>query len=154
MSARTVTVRVNGVVRTEESEHHTTLAEHLRTALRLTGTHIGCGSGDCGACVVLLDGEPVCSCLVLAVQADGREVTTVEGLAGGGGLTREQRALIEEHGLQCGFCTPGLLVRMAHAAGRGDGEEGVLAGHLCRCTGYAGIRAAVRRSAGDAGAGR
>lgn len=148
MSIRTITMRVNGAVRTEEAEHHTTLAEHLRSALRLTGTHIGCGTGDCGACVVLLDGEPVCSCLVLAVQADGRDVSTVEAVAGSDDLTRAQRALIEEHGLQCGFCTPGLLVRMAHAARHGGGEEDVLAGHLCRCTGYGGIRAAWRRTTG------
>ncbi|MCX4966989.1 2Fe-2S iron-sulfur cluster-binding protein [Streptomyces sp. NBC_00654] len=152
MSVRTITVRVNGAVRTGDAEHHITLAEHLRTTLRLTGTHVGCGTGDCGACVVLLDGEPVCSCLMLAVQADGREVGTVEGIADGGSLTREQRALVEEHGLQCGFCTPGLLVRIAHAAGR-DGEEHVLAGHLCRCTGYDGIRAALR-TAGGPGDGR
>ncbi|MEU8570971.1 2Fe-2S iron-sulfur cluster-binding protein [Streptomyces pathocidini] len=154
MSTRTVTARVNGVLHTEETRHHTTLAEHLRTALRLTGTHVGCGTGDCGACVVLLDGEPVCSCLVLAVQADGREVTTVEGIAGGGDLTPAQRALIEEHGLQCGFCTPGLLVRMAHAADHGGAEEDVLAGHLCRCTGYGGIRAALRRTIGGPGTDR
>lgn len=106
MSVQTITVRVNGTAHTEAAWHHTTLAEHLRSTLQLTGTHIGCGTGDCGACVVLLDGEPVCSCLVLAVQADGQEVTTVEGIAGSGELTPPQRALIEEHGLQCGFCTP------------------------------------------------
>ncbi|UCM87862.1 (2Fe-2S)-binding protein [Streptomyces marincola] len=154
MNVRTITIRVNGVARTGATEHRTTLAEHLRTELRLTGTHIGCGTGDCGACVVLLDGEPVCSCLLLAVQADGREVTTVEGLAKQGELAPEQRALVEEHGLQCGFCVPGLLVRMAHAAARGRGEADVLAGHLCRCTGYEGIRAAVRRVTGDRGADR
>jgi aerobic-type carbon monoxide dehydrogenase small subunit (CoxS/CutS family) len=154
MSTRTITVRVNGTERTADAQQHATLAEHLRGALRLTGTHIGCGTGDCGSCVVLLDGEPVCSCLLLAVQADGRDVGTVEGIAGGGDLTPAQRALVEEHGLQCGFCTPGLLVRMAHAAARGGGEQDVLAGHLCRCTGYDAIRAAVRRTTGDPGAGR
>ncbi|MFD8462856.1 (2Fe-2S)-binding protein [Streptomyces antimycoticus] len=115
---------------------------------------VGCGTGDCGACVVLLDGDPVCSCLVLAVQADGREVSTVEGVAASGDLTRAQRALIEEHGLQCGFCTPGLVVPMAHAADHGGSEEDVLAGHLCRCTGYGGIRAALRGISGDSGTDR
>ncbi|MFF4407438.1 (2Fe-2S)-binding protein [Streptoverticillium reticulum] len=153
MNVRTIKIQVNGTARTEDVACHTTLAEHLRTALRLTGTHVGCGTGDCGACVVLLDGEPVCSCLVLAAQADGREVTTVEGIAGHGDLTRVQRALVEEHGLQCGFCTPGLLVRMAHAVDHG-GEADVLAGHLCRCTGYDGMRAAVRKTAGGLGADR
>ncbi|MFI2264435.1 (2Fe-2S)-binding protein [Streptomyces tubercidicus] len=154
MSVQTITVRVNGTAHTEAAWHHTTLAEHLRSTLQLTGTHIGCGTGDCGACVVLLDGEPVCSCLVLAVQADGQEVTTVEGIAGSGELTPPQRALIEEHGLQCGFCTPGLLVRMAHAADHGGDEADILAGHLCRCTGYGGIRAALRRTTKGPGADR
>nr|AKG47573.1 SpsE [Streptomyces sparsogenes] len=154
MSVRTITIRVNGIARTEDAWHHTTLAEHLRTALGLTGTHVGCGTGDCGACVVLLDGEPVCSCLVLAVQADGRDVGTVEGVAGGGDLARVQRALVEEHGLQCGFCTPGLVVRMAHAAGSGGSDADVPAGHLCRCTGYDGIRAALRGISGGSGGGR
>ncbi|MEU9791248.1 2Fe-2S iron-sulfur cluster-binding protein [Streptomyces sparsogenes] len=153
MNIRTITIRVNGLPRTEDAWPHTTLAEHLRTALRLTGTHVGCGTGDCGACVVLLDGDPVCSCLVLAVQADGREVGTVEGVADSGDLAGVQRALVEEHGLQCGFCTPGLVVRMAHAAGGGS-EADVLAGHLCRCTGYDGIRAALRGISGGPGSGR
>ncbi|MGW1835075.1 (2Fe-2S)-binding protein [Streptomyces sp. NPDC002067] len=149
MNVRRITMGVNGTVRTADAPHHTTLADHLRTALRLTGTHVGCGTGDCGACVVLLDGEPVCSCLVLAVQADGREVDTVEGVADGDRPARAQRALVEEHGLQCGFCTPGLLVRMAHAARHGGGERDVLAGHLCRCTGYEGIRTAWRKAAAE-----
>ncbi|MFE7133383.1 (2Fe-2S)-binding protein [Streptomyces sp. NPDC057638] len=148
MNTRSVTMTVNGVTHTQNTEPRTTLADHLRTALRLTGTHIGCGTGDCGACVILLDGEPVCSCLLLAVQADGHDITTVEGVADGPDLTPAQHALIHKHGLQCGFCTPGLVVRLAHAAAHGTPGEHVLAGHLCRCTGYGGIRAAVRMITG------
>ncbi|WP_308258437.1 (2Fe-2S)-binding protein [Saccharothrix obliqua] len=136
---------MNGTARTARAEPRTSLGEHLRTALGLTGTHLGCEQGDCGACAVLLDGEPVCSCLVLAVQADGCRVETVESLARGDDLGPAQRALLEEHGLQCGFCTPGLLMRMTHARRTGAPASDVLGGHLCRCTGYGGLRAAVER---------
>jgi carbon-monoxide dehydrogenase small subunit len=130
-------------------EARTTLADFLREDLDLTGTHIGCGHGVCGACTVLLDGQSVRSCLVLAVQADGHEVMTVEGLAGDDGeLHAAQRAFSDEHGLQCGFCTPGLLMTTAEIVAEGvDLSRGEIreriSGHLCRCTGYQNIVTAV-----------
>jgi carbon-monoxide dehydrogenase small subunit len=129
------------------------LSDYLRHDLGLTGTHVGCEHGVCGCCTVLLDGTPVRSCLLLAVQADGHEVTTVEGLApDGASLHPVQRAFHECHGLQCGFCTPGFLMAviglLAANPSPSDDEitEGI-AGNLCRCTGYASIRRAVRRAA-------
>ena len=123
------------------------LADLLRDELRLTGTHLGCEHGVCGACTVLVDGRPVRSCLMLAVQADGSEVTTVEGITPEDGLSPMQQAFKDHHGLQCGFCTPGFLVTLAgvEPADHPD-EESVrelLAGNLCRCTGYEGIVDAV-----------
>lgn len=144
---RTVTLTVNGAARSAPAEDRTLLSDFLRHTLRLTGTHVGCEEGVCGACTVLLDGEPVRSCLLLAVQAHGRTVETVEGLADDGRLNALQRTLKETHGLQCGFCTPGVLMSLTAAEREGLDEEEtagqVLAGHRCRCTGYAGIRAAV-----------
>jgi carbon-monoxide dehydrogenase small subunit len=135
------------------------LSDLLRHDLGLTGTHVGCEHGVCGACTVLLDGAPVRSCLVLAVQADGREVTTVEGLArddhqGGQVLHPVQEAFRECHALQCGFCTPGFLVTIAagletrdRAEPIGDDEvDDLVGGNLCRCTGYANIKKAVRHA--------
>jgi carbon-monoxide dehydrogenase small subunit len=138
------------------------LADVLREELGLTGTHLGCEQGVCGACTVLLDDQPVRSCLTLAVQADGRAVTTVEGLASGGRLHRVQQAFLEAHGLQCGFCTPGLLITAYWLSRHRPGlsrtairEE--LDGHLCRCTGYEGIVeavwAATREAAQEGGEG-
>src|ERR1700753_686459 len=105
-----ITVRVNGAARTGSVEARRTLADFLRDDLDLTGTHVGCEHGVCGACTVIMDGRAVRSCLVLAVQADGAEVRTIEGLAPDGDLTPVQEAFIENHGLQCGFCTPGFIV--------------------------------------------
>ena len=137
-----VRLSVNGQAREGTAEPRMSLADFLREELDLTGTHVGCEHGVCGACTVLLDGDPVRSCLLLAVQAEGREVTTVEGLAGEGGeLHPIQQAFMDKHALQCGFCTPGILLT-AHAFLRehpSPGEDLVremLAGNLCRCTGY------------------
>jgi carbon-monoxide dehydrogenase small subunit len=144
---------VNDNTYSGEAEPRTLLSDFLRHELGLTGTHVGCEHGVCGACTVLLDGEPVRSCLMLAVQADGRSLATVEGLAEPDGtLSPLQQAFTEHHALQCGFCTPGMLMsaeallRCAAAAGVALDETAIregLAGNLCRCTGYAGIVAAV-----------
>jgi carbon-monoxide dehydrogenase small subunit len=149
-----VRVSVNGEVRTSVVEPRRTLADFLREDCALTGTHLGCEHGVCGACTVLFDGEAVRSCLVFAVQADGHEVTTVEGLGGADGqLSPVQEAFRAEHGLQCGFCTPGFVVSVTAflAENPHPSEEEIrdgLSGNLCRCTGYQGILAAVRRAAG------
>jgi carbon-monoxide dehydrogenase small subunit len=147
-----VAVTVNGTARTGVVEPRRTLADFLREDCQLTGTHLGCEHGVCGACTVMLDGRAIRSCLVLAVQADSCEVTTVEGLADGAELTPVQQAFRAEHGLQCGFCTPGFIVSvtalLADNPSPTDDEirEG-LSGNLCRCTGYQGIIRAVRRAA-------
>jgi carbon-monoxide dehydrogenase small subunit len=143
---------VNGAVRRAEVEPRLTLADFLRGRCGLTGTHLGCEHGVCGACTVLLDGAAVRACLVFAVQADGAEVTTVEGLGDGDELTPVQAAFRDCHGLQCGFCTPGLVVSMtAYLRDHPDpGDEEIreaLSGNLCRCTGYQGIIKAVRLAA-------
>ena len=143
-----VELRVNGEPRRAGVEPRLTLADFLRDRCRLTGTHLGCEHGVCGACTVLLDGRAVRSCLVFAVQADGREVTTIEGLSADGGLSDVQEAFRACHGLQCGFCTPGFVVTVT-AFLRDDPEpdedaiRAALSGNLCRCTGYQGILAAV-----------
>ncbi len=151
-----VHLEVNGDPATLEVEARVTLLEALRTELGLTGAHAGCEQGACGACTVLLDGAAVRSCLVLAVQAQGRSVTTVEGIGSPGALHPLQAAFRRRHGLQCGFCTPGmvlaaldLLARVPHP----DEAEvrSALAGNLCRCTGYAGIVDAVLDAAGTLG---
>ncbi|HET8617838.1 MAG TPA: (2Fe-2S)-binding protein [Acidimicrobiales bacterium] len=143
-----VELRVNGERRRAAVEPRLTLADFLRDRCRLTGTHLGCEHGVCGACTVLLDGRAVRSCLVFAVQADGREVTTIEGLSEDRGLSDVQEAFRACHGLQCGFCTPGFVVTVT-AFLRDDPEpdedaiRAALSGNLCRCTGYQGILAAV-----------
>jgi carbon-monoxide dehydrogenase small subunit len=143
-----VELRVNGERRRAEVEPRLTLADFLRDRCRLTGTHLGCEHGVCGACTVLLDGRAVRSCLVFAVQADGREVTTIEGLSEDRRLSDVQEAFRACHGLQCGFCTPGFVVTVT-AFLRDDPEpdedaiRAALSGNLCRCTGYQGILAAV-----------
>ncbi len=150
-----VQVMVNGRVRTHTVEPRLTLADFLRERCQLTGTHLGCEHGACGACTVLVDGAAVRSCLMFAVQADGTEVTTVEGIAAADGeLSAVQAALRACHGLQCGFCTPGFviaitaLLRDNPSPSEDEIREG-LSGNLCRCTGYQGILAAVREAAGS-----
>ena len=150
-----VSVTVNGRSHRREVEPRLLLSDFLRHELGLTGTHVGCEHGVCGACTVLLDGEAVRSCLLLAVQADGREVTTVEGLAPGGvpeELHPLQAAFREAHGLQCGFCTPGFLMTLVPFLEENPdpSEEEIrhaLSGNLCRCTGYQNIVAAVKLAA-------
>lgn len=146
---RSVGLRVNGEQVDGDVESRLTLADFLRRRLALTGTHLGCEHGVCGACTVLLDDLPVRACLVLAVQADGREVRTVEGLAGTEDpLTPVQEAFHRCHGMQCGFCTPGLLMTTTSLVERSEAPDDDdvadhVSGHLCRCTGYAGVREAV-----------
>ena len=124
------------------------LSDFLRHDLRLTGTHVGCEHGACGACTVLVDGVAVRSCLMLAVQADGAAVVTVEGLADGDDLSPLQQSFWEEHGLQCGFCTPGILCTVQGAADAGVDVvaqlDDLLGGHICRCTGYQNVRNSVK----------
>jgi carbon-monoxide dehydrogenase small subunit len=149
----TVTVTVNGEERTAVVEPRKTLADFLRQDCALTGTHLGCEQGACGACSVMLDGQAVRSCLVFAVQAEGREITTIEGLTGSDGkLTAVQEAFRAEHGLQCGFCTPGFVVSatafLDENPDPSDEEiQEAMSGNLCRCTGYQGILKAVKRVA-------
>ncbi|MFW6773841.1 (2Fe-2S)-binding protein [Nocardioides sp. CPCC 205120] len=148
-----IRVKVNGVPRRFDVPVRRTLCDALRTDLELTGTHVGCEHGVCGACTVLLDGEPVRSCLMLAVSADEHEVTTVEGLTEPDGtLSPTQQAFVDCHGLQCGFCTPGFLTTIsAFVAENPDPtpEEAreAIGGNLCRCTGYQNIVASVLRAA-------
>ena len=142
MTNVSVTVKVNGADRTADVEPRLLLAHLIREEFGLTGTHMGCDTTSCGACTVLLDGKPVKSCTMFGVQADGREVTTVEGLLQGGELHPIQAAFKEEHGLQCGFCTPGMImtaVDMVRRLGKRLDEATVrheLEGNICRCTGY------------------
>jgi aerobic carbon-monoxide dehydrogenase small subunit len=155
---REVTLEVNGVRRSGLAEPRVTLADFLRDELDLTGTHVACENGVCGNCNVLLDGETVRSCLLFAVQANGRSLTTVEGLAGPDGtLGRLQQAFHDNHGLQCGFCTPAMLVTAheyleAHPEGGTDEEiREAISGVLCRCTGYQHIVESIRAAAGAGG---
>ena len=143
-ASRAISVTVNGMRRQAEVPVRLTLADFLRQRLELTGTHLGCEHGVCGACTVLLDGRAVRSCLLLAVQANGREVTTVEGLAPAGGLHPLQEALRDHHGLQCGFCTPGMLTTLVEFLRENPDPTAedvrvAISGNLCRCTGYQGI---------------
>jgi carbon-monoxide dehydrogenase small subunit len=150
---RAVRVTVNGREAAGDVEPRTSLADFLREDLDLTGTHVGCEHGVCGACTVLLDGEPIRSCLMLAVQADGRSLTTVEGLARADGeLHPLQQAFRDCHGLQCGFCTPGILLAAfaflrEHADPDPEDIREMLAGNLCRCTGYQFIVEAIAHAA-------
>jgi carbon-monoxide dehydrogenase small subunit len=141
---RTVSVTVNGTPYGREIETRMTLADFLRHELGLTGTHVGCEHGVCGACTVLVDDKSARACLMLAVQCDGRAVTTVESLAVSGSLNTLQQAFQEFHGLQCGFCTPGVLMTLTeflreHADPTEAEVREVLSGNLCRCTGYQGM---------------
>ncbi len=146
---RSVTVSVNGKTYTREVETRLTLADFIRHELMLTGTHLGCEHGVCGACTILLDGQSARSCLMLAVQAEGREITTVEGIARGEDeLHPLQQAFMDNHGLQCGFCTPGMLTTLIEfLRDNPDPTERevrvAISGNLCRCTGYQGIVAAA-----------
>jgi carbon-monoxide dehydrogenase small subunit len=148
-----VSVVVNGEPRSLEVEGRTLLVHALRDGLGLTGTHIGCDTSQCGACTVLLDGRAVKSCTVLAHQAEDREITTIEGLAANGELHPLQRAFVEHHGLQCGFCTPGVILTAADLLSRdaSPSDETIrhaLRGNLCRCTGYQGIVESIRAAGG------
>ena len=152
MSTHAIRVTVNGTEHRAEVESRLLLVHLIRENLRLTGTHIGCDTTHCGACTVLLDGEPVKSCTVLAVQADGRQVMTVEGLEQAGKLHPIQEAFQQEHGLQCGFCTPGMMMTSYALLQRNpEPSEGqvraAISGNLCRCTGYVNIVRSVRRAA-------
>jgi aerobic-type carbon monoxide dehydrogenase small subunit (CoxS/CutS family) len=147
-------VELNGRAYEGDVEPRTLLSDFIRHGAGLTGTKVGCEQGVCGACTVQLDGEPVRSCLMLAVQANGRSLTTVEGLAGEGELTPLQRAFHEAHALQCGFCTPGFLMSMEaylreHPDPQPDEVREALAGNICRCTGYLGIVEAVEAAAAE-----
>lgn len=141
---RTISVNVNGKARSAAVETRMTLVDFLRHELKLTGTHVGCEHGVCGACTVLVNGLSARACLMLAVQCDEQEVTTVESLAGEGKLNTLQQAFQDNHGLQCGFCTPGMLMTLTEfLRDRPDPSEAevreALSGNLCRCTGYQGI---------------
>ena len=147
-----VTMRVNGAERSGDVEPRVLLVDFLRSSLLLTGTHIGCDTTSCGACTVLLDGEPVKSCTLLAVQVDGREIKTVEGLANGATLAPIQVGFHEEHGLQCGFCTPGMMLVASALLERNpnptdDEIRWAISGNICRCTGYTNIVKAVKYAA-------
>jgi carbon-monoxide dehydrogenase small subunit len=158
MTTHTITITVNGEREQLDVPANMTLLQLLRERLALTGTKNGCEAGECGACTVLLDGEPVNSCMMLALEADGHEVTTVEGLARDGRLTLLQEAFIEHNAVQCGFCTPGMLISAHALLGRNrrpteDEIKEALVGNLCRCTGYVRIIQAVRAAA-ERGGGR
>lgn len=152
MNERMITMTVNGTLRTAAAEPRRSLAEVLREQLGLTGTHIGCEHGVCGACTIILDGAAVRSCLIYAVQAEGASIETVEGLAAGDRLHPLQRAFHEERALQCGFCTPGFLMSLVaflreNAEPSDDEIREALSGNLCRCTGYVSIHKAVKSAA-------
>jgi carbon-monoxide dehydrogenase small subunit len=147
-----ITVKVNGTDRGADVEPRLLLVHFLRDELRLTGTHVGCDTSGCGACTVLLDGTPIKSCTLLAVQADGRSVDTVEGLIAAGQLHPIQAAFKQEHGLQCGFCTPGMMLtaKALLTSNPKPTEEEVrwaISGNVCRCTGYMNIVKAVQAAA-------
>ena len=149
---QSITIEVNGTSHTSEVEPRLLLVQYLRETLNMTGTHVGCDTSNCGACTVILNGDAVKSCTVFAVQADGGKVTTIEGLASNGELHAVQEGFWEKHGLQCGFCTPGMIMMsydlLSKNASPSEAEirEG-LAGNLCRCTGYHNIVSAVQYAA-------
>jgi carbon-monoxide dehydrogenase small subunit len=149
-----ITLRINGHDHAVRVEPRRTLADAIREECGQTGTHIGCEHGVCGACTVIVDGAPVRSCLMFAVQADGKTIRTVEGLADGDSMHPMQRAFMEHHGLQCGFCTPGFLMLAVSVLERepdisDDDLVDVLSSNLCRCTGYQNIIKAVRAAAAE-----
>jgi carbon-monoxide dehydrogenase small subunit len=151
-----VALRLNGKPVSTTVEARTLLVDLLREGLGLTGTHVGCDTSQCGACVVLVDGRSVKSCTMFAVEAEGREVTTIEGLARDGELHPMQKAFHEKHALQCGFCTPGMVMSAVDLVGRNPGASDAeirawLEGNLCRCTGYHNIVDAVKAASKSAG---
>jgi aerobic carbon-monoxide dehydrogenase small subunit len=150
-----ITVTVNGAEQTLDVEPRQLLVHMIREDLGLTGTHIGCDSTSCGACTVLYDGQPVKSCTLFGVQADGREITTVEGLLGAAGLDPMQAAFKEHHGLQCGYCTPGMMLVGKALLERNDDPDDdevrqAIGGNICRCTGYMNIVTAIQAAAAAA----
>ncbi|HXY30206.1 MAG TPA: (2Fe-2S)-binding protein [Gemmatimonadaceae bacterium] len=152
MATHSIKVTVNGTEHTADVESRLLLVHLLRDKLQLTGTHIGCDTTHCGACTVILDGEPVKSCTVLAVQADGRQVMTVEGLEQNGALHPIQEGFTQEHGLQCGFCTPGMMMTSYALLARNPKPSELeireaISGNLCRCTGYVNIVKSVQYAA-------
>jgi aerobic carbon-monoxide dehydrogenase small subunit len=153
-TSQTITVEVNGTSYEREVESRRLLVHLVRDDLDLTGTHVGCDTGNCGACSVLVDGQLVKSCMMLAVQADGARIETVEGLAAGGELTPLQQAFSDHHGLQCGYCTPGMLMsatallRQTPRPSEDEIKKG-LQGNICRCTGYWNIVDAVTAASGQ-----
>lgn len=152
MSLKQITLTVNDLVETVDVPHNMTLLQMIREKLSLTGTKNGCSAGECGACTVLMNGEPVNSCMVLAVECDGAKIGTVEGLAKSGKLTGLQEAIIKSGGVQCGFCTPGMLISASALLKRNshptDSEiREAIVGNLCRCTGYVRIVDAIRTAA-------
>ena len=152
MATHNIRVTINGTEHEGDVDSRLLLVHYVRDVLRLTGTHIGCDTTHCGACTLLLDGEPVKSCTVLAVQADGRDMKTVEGLAENGTLHPIQEGFWEEHGLQCGYCTPGMMMTIYALLERNpDPSEAeireAISGNLCRCTGYVNIVKAVEHAA-------
>ena len=159
MALCSIQVNVNGTDYQSSVEPRLSLADFLRHELGLTGTHVGCEHGVCGICNVLVDGQSVRACLLLAVQVDGRSVETVEGLAEGEKLHPIQEAFMDEQGLQCGFCTPGFIMSLKELLDRNpnpseDEIKDVLGGSICRCTGYAGILRAVQSAAAKMGGGQ
>jgi carbon-monoxide dehydrogenase small subunit len=156
---RPVTLTVNGSTRTLQLETRTLLVHALRDELNLTGTHVGCDTSQCGACTVLIDGRAVKSCTVLAVQAEGAKVTTIEGLAPADGLHPLQQAFWDKHGLQCGFCTPGMIMTAVDLLSANPDPSDAqirhaIEGNFCRCTGYQNIVAAIREAASTLRSGR
>ena len=154
-----ITVKVNGADRSADVEPRMLLAHLIREEFGLTGTHVGCDTTSCGACTVLLDGQPIKSCTMFGVQADGREVTTVEGLLQDGRLHPIQAAFKQEHGLQCGFCTPGMMLTGSAllAENPSPSEDEVrwaISGNICRCTGYMNIVKAIQAAGRDMAAGQ
>ena len=152
MAFHKITLKVNGTVEQVNVPSQMTLLQMLREQLALTGTKNGCSAGECGACTVLMNGEPVNSCLVLAAECEGAEITTVEGLAKDGQLDIVQQTIIETGGVQCGFCTPGMLIMTRNLLDRNPHPteleiRDTLSGNLCRCTGYARIIEAVEKAA-------
>ena len=146
-----VSIKINGKAYNHTIEPRELLVEFIRQKAGLTGTHIGCDTTNCGACTVLLDGKPIKSCTVLAVQVDGHEVTTIEGLSNNGDLTVLQEEFIKENGLQCGFCTPGMIIQGTYIIKKYGlpTEQQIkdgLSGNLCRCTGYTGIIKAIKKA--------
>jgi aerobic carbon-monoxide dehydrogenase small subunit len=149
VSEQTIRVEINGEVYEQEVEARKLLVHFIRDVVDLTGTHVGCDTGNCGACTVLMDGKTLKSCMLLAIQADGSKITTVEGLAGGGELTPMQRAFSQSHALQCGYCTPGMLLSATYLLEQNPHptEEEIrrgIQGNICRCTGYVNIVEAIR----------